>query len=158
MPNPPITAIVSDDDVAEIKAAIATIQQKLPFLVTLTAKASRATFKAGPNSLSFVENALQAAQNNPAILPASFDAVGFANSVALFSKLTEIDTVVGQLKSELADTRLVVGGQAMSGGTDVYNYVKTAVKKTPGLKPLADQLGARFQHANSATVTPAAAK
>jgi hypothetical protein len=158
MPNPTITATVSDADVAAIKAAIATIQQKLPFLVTITTLASRRTFKAGPNSLAFVENALQVAENNPAILPASFNALAFANSVALFSTLTDIDTVVGQLKSELADTRLVVGGQAMEGGTDVYNYVKAAVKKTPGLKPLADQLGTRFQHASTATAAPATAK
>ena len=40
----------------------------------------------------------------------------------------------------------------------VYNYVKTAASSTPGLKPVADQLGQRFKHANTppppATHTP----
>nr|VFK13799.1 MAG: hypothetical protein BECKLPF1236A_GA0070988_1009410 [Candidatus Kentron sp. LPFa]VFK29580.1 MAG: hypothetical protein BECKLPF1236C_GA0070990_1009010 [Candidatus Kentron sp. LPFa] len=39
------------------------------------------------------------------------------------------------------DTRLAVGGEAMQEATQVYNYVKTAAKTTPGLKPIADQLG-----------------
>ncbi len=33
----------------------------------------------------------------------------------------------------------------MNAATQVYNYVKAAAKTTPGLKPVADQLGERFQ-------------
>nr|VFK80704.1 MAG: hypothetical protein BECKSD772D_GA0070982_114312 [Candidatus Kentron sp. SD] len=43
------------------------------------------------------------------------------------------------------DTRLAVGGEAMQEATQVYNYVKTAAKTTPGLKPIADQLGERWK-------------
>jgi hypothetical protein len=48
----------------------------------------------------------------------------------------------------------------MQEAVQVYNYVKTAAKTTPGLKPLADQLGQRFQRASSAqpSPTPAPAK
>nr|VFK43091.1 MAG: hypothetical protein BECKTC1821E_GA0114239_10235 [Candidatus Kentron sp. TC] len=35
----------------------------------------------------------------------------------------------------------------MQEATQVYNYVKTAAKTTPGLKPVADQLGERFKKA-----------
>nr|VFJ99359.1 MAG: hypothetical protein BECKH772A_GA0070896_101612 [Candidatus Kentron sp. H]VFK04028.1 MAG: hypothetical protein BECKH772C_GA0070978_1015715 [Candidatus Kentron sp. H] len=40
---------------------------------------------------------------------------------------------------------LAVGGQIMQEATQVYNYVKTAAKTTPGLKPIADQLGERWK-------------
>ena len=33
----------------------------------------------------------------------------------------------------------------MQEATQVYNYVKTAAKTTPGLKPIADQLGERWK-------------
>jgi hypothetical protein len=33
----------------------------------------------------------------------------------------------------------------MSSSLTVYDYVKTAAKKTPGLKTLAEQLGDRFK-------------
>lgn len=142
-----------------IKDAVATIQQKLPFLISLTSDERKSIFKTGPNSLSFVQNALQAAQNNPDIFPKSFDTVEFASDVDLFAVLTDINTTVAQLASEIDDTRLAVGGEAMKEAAQVYNYVKAAAATTPGLKPVADQLGQRFQKAGSAPApAPAAAK
>jgi hypothetical protein len=38
------------------------------------------------------------------------------------------------------DKRLAVGSEAMGEARQVYDYVKSAVKATPGLKPVADQL------------------
>ncbi len=160
MPYQNISATVAEADVTAIKAALATIQQKLPFLVSLTADERKAIFKTGPGSLSFVQNALQAAQNNPDIFPKSFDVTEFNSDVTLFTVLTDLGTAVEQLASEIDDTRLAVGGEAMQEATQVYTYVKAAAANTPGLKPVADQLGQRFQKAGSATSapTPAPAK
>nr|VFJ66475.1 MAG: hypothetical protein BECKDK2373B_GA0170837_11706 [Candidatus Kentron sp. DK] len=55
--------------------------KKLPFLVNLTPQERKNTFKAGPDSVSFVQNALTAAQDHPDILPASFSANEFKNDV-----------------------------------------------------------------------------
>src|SRR5690349_9291477 len=83
MPYQNISATVSAADLQAVKDAIATIQQKLPFLVNLTADERKAIFKTGPNSLSFVQNALQAALNNPDIFPKSFDVIEFGSDVNL---------------------------------------------------------------------------
>jgi hypothetical protein len=144
--------------VAAIKADLADIKAKLPFLITLTPSERKQLPKAGPNSLSFVENALAAAQNNPAILPAGFDQDEFESDVNLFSVLTDLNTAIAQLASEVDDTRMAVGSEAMAEARQVYGYVKAAVKTTPGLKPVADQLAERFQRANATKKTPAAAK
>jgi len=151
-----ISATVSDADVAAIKAAVATIQSKLPFLITLTAAERKSTYKTGPNSLSFVENAQQAAVDNPGILPGTFNTPEFTSDVNLFATMTAINTMVAQVASSIDDTRLAVGGEAMTEATQVYNYVKTAAATTPGLKPLADQLGQRFQKASTNPPTPPA--
>lgn len=50
---------------------------------------------------------------------------------------------------------LAVGSEAMNAATEVYGYVKTVARKTPGLKPVATQLSERFQKAKSGS-TPAA--
>jgi uncharacterized phage infection (PIP) family protein YhgE len=155
MPYQNISAQVSDADVAAIKAAVATIQQKLPFLVSLTPDERKSLPKAGPNSLSFVENALQAAKNNPNILPGSFNATEFESDVDLFAVLTDVNTSIAQLASQIDDTRVAVGSEAMNEARQVYDYVKAAVKTTPGLKPVADQLAERFQRTSAAK--PAAA-
>jgi hypothetical protein len=158
MPYQNISATVSNANVQAIKAAVATIQQALPFLISLTQDERKKLFKTGPNSLSFVQNALTAAENNPDIFPKSFDADEFSSDVDLFAVMTQIGTLVSQLASEIDDTRMAVGSEAMNEATQVYNYVKAAAKNTPGLKPLADQLGERFQKASAKPAAKPAAK
>nr|VFJ53892.1 MAG: hypothetical protein BECKFW1821B_GA0114236_101623 [Candidatus Kentron sp. FW] len=147
MPYQNIDASLSPEDIKAIKAAFQTIQEKLPFLVNLTPKERRSLFKTGVDSVSFIENALNAAQDHPDILPATFKTEELKSDVALFSVLTDIGTIAASVASEIDDTRLAVGSEAMEKGTQVYNYVKTAAKTTPGLKPVADQLGQRFKKA-----------
>ena len=132
-----------------VKDAFDTVLKKLPFLVNLTPQERKNIFKAGPDSVSFVQNALTAAQDYPDILPASFSAKEFKNDVDLFTTLTELGTIAASVASQIDDTRLAVGGEAMQEATQVYNYVKTAAKTTPGLKPVADQLGERFKKAKA---------
>nr|VFJ60637.1 MAG: hypothetical protein BECKFM1743C_GA0114222_102778 [Candidatus Kentron sp. FM]VFJ60879.1 MAG: hypothetical protein BECKFM1743A_GA0114220_102738 [Candidatus Kentron sp. FM]VFK13132.1 MAG: hypothetical protein BECKFM1743B_GA0114221_102677 [Candidatus Kentron sp. FM] len=61
MPYQNIDASLSPADVKAVKDAFDTVLKKLPFLVNLTPQERRATFKAGPDSVSFVQNALTAA-------------------------------------------------------------------------------------------------
>jgi hypothetical protein len=125
------------------------VEQKLPFLISLTNAERKALYKTGAERLSFIQTAAQAVQDNPDILPQTFDAAGFQNGIVLFSMLTEINTLAAQLASKIDDTHMDVGAQALDGASDVYNYVKAAAKKTPGLKPLADQLGQLYQKATA---------
>lgn len=154
MPYQNINATLSETDAQAIKDAFATVKQKLPFLVNLTPEERRAIFKTGPDSLSFVQNALSAAQNNPAIFPASFNTADFQKDVDLFAALTELSTMSDGTTSQIDDTRLAVGGEAMQQAIQVYNYVREAAKNTPGLKPIADQLSERFQRAGKPKETP----
>jgi len=154
MPYQNISAQLTAADIQAIKDAAAAIRAKLPFLITLTTEERKRIFKTGPDSVSFVQNSLQAAKNNPTIVPGSFDSAGFESDTNLFAALTEVNTVVAQLASQIDDTRLAVGGEAMQAATAVYNYVKAAAKTTPGLKPVADQLGERFQRTQKPPAPP----
>ena len=158
MPNPSIDSTLSQSDIAEVKEAFAKVLQKLPFLVNLTASERKTTFKAGPDSLSFITNALTAAQDNPNILPISFTTAAFQRDVDLFNVLTELSILAASVASQIDDTRIAVGAEAMQQAAQVYSYVKTAAKTTPGLKPIAEQLGERFQKASkpkkTSTPTP----
>jgi hypothetical protein len=147
MPYQEISATVTDKQMQTVKDALTAIETALPFLISLTDQERKKLRKTGPERLPFVQGAGVAAQDNPDILPKTFDADGFENAVALFSAMTEINTIVSQLSSKIDDTRLAVGVEALSGASDVYNYVKAAATKTPGLKPVADQLGQLFQKA-----------
>jgi hypothetical protein len=105
-----------------------------------------------------VEHAQTAAANNPTILPGSFNAANFDSHVDLFATLTDINTSIAQLADGVDDTRMAVGSEAMGEARSVYEYVKSAAKTMPGLKPVADQLGERFQRTSAAKAAPAAKK
>lgn len=145
MPYQNVSATLSDADIQEIKAALQTIEQKLPFLITLTADERRKLFKMGDKSLAFVNNSLTAAQSNTDILPASFNLEEFRRDYQLITSLTDIFFRLQQLTEKVDDTLMAVSSEAMSSSLSVYDYVKAAAKKTPGLKSVAEQLGERFK-------------
>lgn len=142
-----IDATLSPADLQAVKDALAVVLNKLPFLVNLTADDRKSFAKLGPDSLSFVQNALTAVQARPGIFPASFNVAGFQKDFALFNVLTELTTLVGSIHSQIDDTRMAVGGEALQEATQAYGYIKAASKTEAGLKPIADQLGERFQKA-----------
>ena len=145
MPYQNIDAVVSAANLQAIKDAFAVILDKLPFLVSLTTDERKSTFKAGPNSLSFITRAASATQSNGGMLPSSFNVTGFQKDVALFEVLTEVGSLADSLASQIDDTRMAVGGEAMQEASQVYKYAQTASKTTPGLKPLVDDLAERFK-------------
>ncbi|MCM0591349.2 MAG: hypothetical protein KA716_14440 [Gloeotrichia echinulata DEX184] len=112
----------------------------------------------GDKSLAFVNNSVTAAQSNREILPASFDVEEFVRDYQLATSLTEILTSMRQVSEQVDDTLLAVGSEAMTSSLTVYDYVKTAAKKTPGLKTVAEQLGERFKairaKSTKSTATP----
>ncbi|MEH2181510.1 hypothetical protein [Nostoc sp.] len=140
-----ITASLSPQDIQEIKAALQKVQQKLPFLITLSTEERRKLVKMGDKSLAFVNNSITAAQSNREILPATFDVEELVQDYQLAAALTELLISMQQLTEQVDDTLMAVGSEAMTSSLTVYDYVKTASKKTPGLKTVAEQLGERFK-------------
>ncbi|MEI1378166.1 hypothetical protein PQG02_09320 [Nostoc sp. UHCC 0926] len=140
-----ITASLSPQDIQEVKAALQKVQQKLPFLITLSTEERRKLVKMGDKSLAFVNNSVTAAQSNPEILPATFDVEELVRDYQLAAVLTELLISIQQLTEQVDDTLMAVGSEAMTSSLTVYDYVKTASKKTPGLKSVAEQLGERFK-------------
>ena len=140
-----IAATLSPEDIQEIKAALQTVQRKMPFLITLSTEERRKLVKMGDKSLAFVNNSITAAQSNREILPATFDVEELVQDYQLAAALTELLTSMQQLTEQVDDTLMAVGSEAMTSSLTVYDYVKTASKKTPGLKTVAEQLGERFK-------------
>lgn len=158
MPYQDINVTLPDAKLQEIRQAIATIQQNLPFLITLSTTERKRLYKMGDKRLMFVQMSLNAAQSNRNILPASFDLDAFSNDYRLASSLMEIEMLLNQLSEQVDDTLLAVGSEAMSSSLTVYDYVKTAAKKTPGLKGIAEQLGTLLRAMKNRTPKTATAE
>ncbi|MCG8689286.1 MAG: hypothetical protein MI892_30720 [Desulfobacterales bacterium] len=98
----------------------------------------------GDKSRSFVDQALNVAQQNPDILPGRFDLDEFERDVALYHALTPISMALSKL-SELVDgTLMAVGSDAYGSALDVYAYAKLTDGVT-GLEALNETLGNRFR-------------
>ncbi|MGC1308188.1 MAG: hypothetical protein WA885_13255 [Phormidesmis sp.] len=145
MPYKPVNAELQPEDVEKIKASLKAVRELMPFLIHLSVQERRRFLKMGDKSLAFVTNSLSAAQSNPEILPGSFDVASLGRDYQLSRDLLEVQTLLNQLSEQVDDTLLAVGSEAMTNSLSVYDYVKTAAKREPGLKGLAEQLGERFK-------------
>ncbi len=145
MATPNISAAITPAQKTTIKGNLNAITALLTFLVNLTPTDRRKRTKMGPKSVSYVQLALQIAQNNPGILPPSFDVTEFAKDVTLTIDLSDIDTVLDPLAEGISDTLLAVGSESMIEANRVYDLVKVAAKGDSNMDALRKQLAERFK-------------
>ena len=143
MPTTPISASLTQTDREAVMKAVATIKDKLPFLIDLTADERKALPKMGDKSRAFVSKALEVATQNPDFLPRSFNLEEMRKDVQLFEAMYPIVMAMTQLQELLDDTYVTVGSEAYSAALQVYNYAK-ASGQGAGLEAVVDELGQRF--------------
>jgi len=107
----------------------------------------------GDKSHGLVEQALQVAEQNPDILPRTFDAGEMRNDVELFSALSSVHTALAQLNELVDDTVMAVGSEAYASALTVYQFARAAGKGS-ALDTALDGLAQRF--ARKSRSTPAA--
>src|SRR6185436_10750883 len=119
---------VSKADVDAITSAIKTIEEKLPFLVSLTGDEIKALPKIGNRSQGFVDRALEVAQQNPDIMPKGFNLDEMRKDIEAYRALTPIRLALVQLLEKLESTQTLIGSEAYSGALAVYAQTKTTGK------------------------------
>ena len=143
MPENRISAQLGEAERQAVFAAIQTIRQKLPFLIDLTPEERHTLPKIGEKSRGFVEQALQVAEQNPDILPRTFDVGEMRNDVELYSALSSVQTAVSQLNELVDDTVMAVGSVAYASALLVYQFARAAGKGA-ALDTALDGLAQRF--------------
>jgi hypothetical protein len=141
-----ISAVMTQADVDAVKAAYATINAKMPFLVALTKEERKSMFKLGPKSVDFAADAQLAATNFPGILPNSFSVAEYNKDTNLFKNLTEIKMLSDSTAERINDTYTAVGNESMRGSLLIYKYVDTAKDAIAGLKTVYLKLKERFKN------------
>ncbi|MBN3897192.1 MAG: hypothetical protein HWQ41_18520 [Nostoc sp. NOS(2021)] len=138
-----ISATLTQTERDAVLQAIATIKEKLPFLVDLSADDRKALPKMGDKSRAFVSIALEVAAQNPEFLPRSFDIDEMRKDVQLFEALYPVLLSLTQLQELVDDTTLAVGSEAYAAALQVYNYAK-ASGQGGGLDAVVVEMGRRF--------------
>ncbi|MEH2263190.1 hypothetical protein [Nostoc sp.] len=143
MSTTPISATFAQTEKEAVLQAIATIKEKLPFLVDLSADDRKTLPKMGDKSRAFVSIALEVATQNPEFLPRSFDLEEMRKDVQLFEALYPVLLSLTQLQELVDDTSLAVGSEAYAAALHVYNYAK-ASGQGAGLDGVVAEMGKRF--------------
>lgn len=138
-----VSASLSQADRQAVMDAINTIRQKLPFLIDLTPDERRSLLRMGDKSRGFVAQALEVAEQNPDILPRSFDVAEMRRDVELLSALAPVLNALSQLNELVDDTHMAVGSEAYASALLVYQYARAA-GRGPALDSALDSLGQRF--------------
>ncbi|MBD2447663.1 hypothetical protein H6G76_10850 [Nostoc sp. FACHB-152] len=138
-----ISAKLSAADKDAVMQAIATIREKLPFLIDLTTEDRRTIVKMGDKSRAFVSKALEVATQNPNFLPRAFDIEEMRHDLALYEALYPVLLSLTQLQELVDDTCMASGSEAYAAALAVYNYAK-ASGDVAGLDSVIDEMGRRF--------------
>jgi hypothetical protein len=151
-----ISANLSPGDREAVMQAIATIREKLPFLVDLTTEDRRTIVKMGDKSRAFVSKALEVATQNPNFLPRSFDLEEMRRDLGLYEALYPVLLSLTQLQELVDDTCIAAGSEAYAAALAVYTYAK-ASGDVAGLDAVIDEMGRRFTRSSKKKKSPTTA-
>ena len=149
-----ISTTLAPADLDTILKDVNAIEQKLAFLVSVTAKDKRARQLMGPGSIGFVQFGLNTAKNNQEILARNFSVEEYEKDVILVSQLQQLHGKVAPLAQKIKDTLVVLGQELMEQTNEVYNVVKREARSNGKLKQIADEMGARYEVSRDEEGTP----
>lgn len=146
MPYENISIELKENVVQEILQLIQQIEAKLTFLINLTPEERHALPKMGDKSVSFVQKALELAQQYPTLVPPYMDVDELRRDFKLAENLRTIFNALSVLYEKISDTYLAAGSEAYLAALSFYNSAKQAAKQNiPGTDYVVNELGKRFE-------------
>lgn len=150
-----ISAVITAEELTAVNAAIETIKEKLPFLVTFSDNQKKTIHKLGNTYKPFADDAAETVTIYPQIMSGTFDKEEYLRDYQLYKRLSEIEGKLASLYSAVEDTLMAAGSDTLSGSLQIYNAVQQNQKKIPGLDTVAAKMQVFFEK-KKAVVTPLA--
>ncbi|HRK17141.1 MAG TPA: hypothetical protein PK490_22865 [Prosthecobacter sp.] len=155
--NNKVSAVLTDEQLANITAAIATISANLPFLIELTARMKQQYPTIGTERSGMLTVFTAAMQNHPQFVPAYVDMAELLKDVALWERML---TPLMQLRAQLAlveDTHHALGHDIYMPFLSFYHTLKDAARRNiPTAEELQGTLGSWFERSAAEPETPPA--
>jgi len=148
-----VSASLSVADQEAVMAAIATIKNKLPFLIDISVEDRQNMLKMGDKSRAFVQKTMDLVNQNDDFLPRGFDVDEMRKDVKLLADLYPILQGLNQLQELVDDTIMVVGSEAYAAALVAYRYAKESGAGA-GLDGIVDDIGRRFARKSKAKSEP----
>jgi len=116
-----------------------------PYLQALTSEERETIFKMGDKSVATVQKVEDYTETNPEFAPGYMDQPEFHKDVAVVNGLSPLRNLVNQLESDLSDTIMLAGNEALLAAMLYYGSVKEAADKgVATAKPIYEDLSKRF--------------
>ncbi len=128
MINNEVSAVMEQETYDKIMLMIDELTALFPSLITLSVKERKKCHKKGDRSYSFVENAYSIGKEFNELVPSFVDMDEMRKDLDYEDKLSSIESKLRTLSSQLSDTRLKAGSEAMRAAVSIYNSVKLAQK------------------------------
>lgn len=120
-----------------------------PYLFGLTAEERQELFKMGNKTVATVQKVQSYVVTNPEFVPGYMQTDEFTKDVVVVTQLTPLQNMAYQLASDLDDTRMLAGSEALAEALMYYSSVRDAARRgIPQSKPIYDELKERFTKRN----------
>lgn len=134
---------LSATQIANIEAALTTLESELASLVSLTAEQKRRRLKMGDRSESFSRHALRVISESPQTIPASVPVSAAIAGLSTLDQLRPVRVRLSRLCERAQDTDAALGSSIMGVALQSYGLLKIA-GRNEGLRGMRDQLSANF--------------
>lgn len=140
-----ISAVLSDEDVASVQAALATIRGALPFLVTLSGQERKELPRMGPKSIGFDEKCTTYMANRVEFMPGFVDPAEVTKDRALRTQLLRFAAELETLAGSVDDTVQLVSSEVWLADLAYYQSVREAAHRgRDRAQDIYDDLSPRF--------------
>lgn len=120
-----------------------------PYLQGLTADEKESLFKMGDKTVATVQKVKGYTDTNPEFVPAYMNTTEFAKDETVVTQLDPLVNLANQLASDITDTMMLAGSEALVAALLYYGTVKEAASKgVASAIPVYDDLSKRFVRQN----------
>ena len=148
-----VSISLSNDDLAAIRGMLAGLEDKLSAMVELTAAQRLELVKMGPTSEAFVRQSLATLEQDPDILPRSFDLEEMQRDLVALDQLRPIFSRLRQLAGRADDTERALGNDLYESALAAYRIAK-ATDGSAVADALQEHGSERFASNGKRTSTP----
>ncbi|PIF45399.1 hypothetical protein CLU96_2404 [Chryseobacterium sp. 52] len=123
-----------------------------PYLQALTAEQRKALFKMGDKTVATVQKVKNYLETNPEFTPVYMDKTEFLKDEAVVTGLDPLGNLAHQLATDIEDTVMLAGSEALVASMLYYGATKEAASKgVATAKPVYEDLKQRFTKKGSRT-------
>jgi hypothetical protein len=140
-----LSASLAAEDITAILAAITTLNNKLPFLLSLTAQQRRDMPKMSDKSAAFDDKCSTYMTSNPELLPGFVSAAEVGKDRDLRNQIMQFFPQLSALHEAVDDTLMVVNSEIWMADLAYYQSAREAAHRNrPGAEAIYTDLRQRF--------------